>query len=311
VSKHINEVVPGRISFINKKLLAINYNFQSYINGKNLLSLSDIYFLLPISKEIEKNRNIQYYFSLLESILKTKTINPKMLITKFSESIKLIFYENTESYSLSKKYRSPELSNYVLRTNIFYKFLREINNINEVSDMVERKTSELLELIENRILFLEKNKNSDTSDSDVQEKKNKGKTITISNLKKLSEYLKDFQNIVNQEQKLSLILLGYLMGEVAKKQKSSGLANKPILKKVNFSGLNKKDIIKLSNEVYDKLIKYKISDYNEIILYAKDKILSLNIENWNLSKEENLYFIMSGYSVSQIWIENKEDNNGN
>lgn len=94
----------------------------------------------------------------------------------------------------------------------------------------------------------------------------------------------------------ALFLLGYLIGQIGstREQRESG---KPILNKVHFQGMDQGKVMRLANEVYEKLRQYKIADYNEAV-YAAMKTL-LDQEHAALSSpQENTYWLLSGYAYA-------------
>lgn len=94
------------------------------------------------------------------------------------------------------------------------------------------------------------------------------------------------------EEKIGLFLLGCLVSEIASAQKDRG---KPILNKINYSGMDLSKVIKLSTIVFEKLRQEKILQYNEM-LYS-ECMKYLNMPDKKLNKKENLFYILTGYSI--------------
>jgi len=69
---------------------------------------------------------------------------------------------------------------------------------------------------------------------------------------------------------------------------------------LNFNGIDKSKIIKLANEVYAKLEQEKIRKYHEGTYAEMKRLLDENLKNWRLNKNENLFYILSGYSYATI-----------
>jgi CRISPR-associated protein Csh1 len=110
---------------------------------------------------------------------------------------------------------------------------------------------------------------------------------------KLRAYLEELR--LNRGQR-ALFLLGYLIGRIGatREQHKSG---KPILNKVHFQGMDRGKVMRLANEVYEKLRQYKIAEYNEAV-YATMKAL-LDREHTTLnSPQENTYWLLSGYAYA-------------
>jgi len=96
----------------------------------------------------------------------------------------------------------------------------------------------------------------------------------------------------------TLFLLGYMVGNIGNSQNSSGHKTKPILNKINFQGMTVQSILRLTNEVFEKMIQYKILKYNESLFYHYKKMIDSYSQNWNLTNQENVFYILSGYSYA-------------
>ena len=57
-------------------------------------------------------------------------------------------------------------------------------------------------------------------------------------------------------------------------------------------------IIRLTNEVFEKMIQYKILKYNESLFYQYKKMIDTFSQGWNLTNQENVFYILSGYSFA-------------
>ena len=96
----------------------------------------------------------------------------------------------------------------------------------------------------------------------------------------------------------TLFLLGYLVGNIGNSQYRSGHKTKPILNKINFQGMTVQSILRLTNEVFEKMIQYKILKYNESVFHQYKKMIDTYSQNWNLTNQENVFYILSGYSFA-------------
>ncbi|MBZ4665033.1 TIGR02556 family CRISPR-associated protein [Mahella sp.] len=115
------------------------------------------------------------------------------------------------------------------------------------------------------------------------------------------------------EPKTALFLLGYLIGQVADGQRSSGMDNKPVLDKLNYQGMTKLRVWRLSDEVFEKLRQYKRFAYNEGIFAQHRMLMEKYISNWPLTDQENVFYILSGYAYNTLAAIKaaKERNNNN
>jgi CRISPR-associated protein Csh1 len=96
----------------------------------------------------------------------------------------------------------------------------------------------------------------------------------------------------------ALFLLGVLIGNVGNKQFKAGHKTKPILNKINFDGMNIQAIIRLTNEVFEKMIQYKILKFNESLFHQYKNIIDTKHQSWSLNNQENVFYILSGYSFT-------------
>lgn len=125
-----------------------------------------------------------------------------------------------------------------------------------------------------------------------------GKGMDTSTLR-LKEDLKQYiEKMSYDEQKSALFVLGYLIGEVGNAQYKRLDGNKPILNKLNFNGIDTSKLLRLTNDVYAKLNQEKIRNFNEVTYNELLKLLNSNLNSWKLNKDENLFYILSGYSYA-------------
>lgn len=117
---------------------------------------------------------------------------------------------------------------------------------------------------------------------------------------RVNENIKSYvSNMGYKDEECAMFLLGCLIGEVGNAQyRRMGEDKKPVLNKLNFGGIDKSKIVRLSNEVFNKLVQEKIRKYNEVTYAECKKLIDININSWKLNKHENLFYILSGYSYA-------------
>lgn len=126
--------------------------------------------------------------------------------------------------------------------------------------------------------------------------------------KEIEEYVREMGY---SEPKVAVFLLGYLIGEVGNAQFKKG-KTKPILNKITYQGMNAGKIMRLANEIFEKLKQYDKLSYNEKRFAEMKKLLDRHIENWELSDQENVFYVLSGYAYNTYRaIESKKDENKN
>ncbi|WP_461205018.1 TIGR02556 family CRISPR-associated protein [Clostridium sp. DL1XJH146] len=140
----------------------------------------------------------------------------------------------------------------------------------------------------------------------------KGEAMDISTLN-LKDDLKNYIDTMGySEEETALFLLGYLVGQVGNAQgKRSEERKKPILNKLNFGGIDKSKMIRLTSDIFNKLKQEKILRYNEGVFAETKRLIDANLNNWKLNKHENLFYILSGYSYSTTKLFGKKKEGGN
>ncbi len=127
-----------------------------------------------------------------------------------------------------------------------------------------------------------------------------GKVMDVDKLNLKGELKKFLKEMGYDEQKASMFLIGYLVGEVGSAQFDAGMKNKPILKKIVYQGMSIKRIVPFVNELFEKLTQYDKLRYNEQIFASAKSLLDKNIDSWKLSDKENVFYILSGYSFDTL-----------
>ena len=89
-----------------------------------------------------------------------------------------------------------------------------------------------------------------------------------------------------------------MIAEIGNAQYRKG-GSKPILGKITFQGMNKGKLKRLINEVFEKLIEYKLLSLNNEKKFAQCKwLMDKQIDHWPLSDQDNVFYVLSGYAYS-------------
>lgn len=120
-----------------------------------------------------------------------------------------------------------------------------------------------------------------------------------------------FNEFCFEEDKRALFYLGKLIRRVAEVQKKQNHGHKPVLSKINYSGMKLAEIKRLSIEIIDKLRQYNSKKYNafnfgETDLKCFEYYFCKNESKWSLTETENVFYIFSGYGMYWETIEQKE-----
>lgn len=97
----------------------------------------------------------------------------------------------------------------------------------------------------------------------------------------------------NDSQK-AMFYLGKILNSVAYAQQKKGYDSKPVLNKVNYNGMDRKTIIRLHKDLFDKCRQYGILSFNELQFSHFTQLF--NNERWSLKPEEALFYLLAGYS---------------
>ncbi len=105
----------------------------------------------------------------------------------------------------------------------------------------------------------------------------------------------DKQGVIDDAK--ALFYLGILINRVAIAQYNKEHKTKPILKKIQFQGMTKKEICKLYADVVEKLRQYdKITLFTEAIMNRFHYYFGNLDKQWDLNDQANVFYLMAGYS---------------
>jgi CRISPR-associated protein Csh1 len=105
------------------------------------------------------------------------------------------------------------------------------------------------------------------------------------------------------ETEIALFYLGRVLSSVAYAQYKKGHESKPVLNKINFNGMDADAIVRLSLDLREKTRQYNIHHKTE--WNFSEFTERFNEKDWSLSKEQNVFYLMAGYSFGLT----KSDNN--
>lgn len=275
IQMKITDVPPSRLVRINNVQLEL-YS-QKCIKTKYPISLKTIYHDLPvrIDKKTYLARDIDDVLTLFDAILKEKPMKKKPLMSKFVKMMKVILMEkNGYNYFGLSNFKKPNLNEKILEMNSIIELLEKLNVF------VKETSKEMTEMDKEAL-----------------------NGIPESTRKEIVDYWIE-KSVYNQFEARSLFLLGMLIAEVGNAQYSER-KSEPILKKVNFNGINTERIKFLISDVEGKMVNFKLlgdkKQFNKGIIYAMHHYYE-RCNDWKLTPDENVFFIMSGYSFKNTLI---------
>ncbi len=273
ILKLIKDVPPSRLEFIRDTVDEIdNLVDEKYGGNRNFkIDLNRIGSCIPIKKGV-KGSGFSRYLDIIDALFSNRIVDYNFLINQFTEVIKIIKYER-EGYNIRT---NGDLTDKILQLNFLLLFFHEQKILGGLNM-------------------------SEMSNANMGE-------VEVGMLPK--EILNYWSDVVlyKDEQKRVLFLLGYLVGEIGNAQSGAGHKKKPILDKINFQGMGLEKLIRLSDDVLEKLRQNKGSDGKTLLEHNENSysVLKLqmdnNIDMWNLSNQENVFYTLSGYAFSHYLV---------
>ena len=296
ILKLIPDVPPSRINILLLTANRIQDRAQKILGGKNsewYLGLDDMYYLFPVRKS--KNEFVDYkkVLEFYDALFTDKPVAYDFLIKQFVELAAIyrhgaicnynIGRRNCQENKWSEEKRDIALVKAVLKANLLLLYLKELTQLDGGLSMDEK-------------IFVEIISNLQRKKESVSGAKKKDIESQLHQYERLQRFIEEMGYSSLQ---IGLFLLGFLIGEIGRKQYNSQNKTKPILKKINYQGMDKAKILRLVNDVLEKLDQYKIlSYYNEVIYAEMKKLLDKNWQSWTISNEEAVFFVLSGYAYA-------------
>ncbi len=275
IVKMIKDVPPTRL----KEIITVINDIvnQKCISPKKPIDLFQIYRVIPIKidKKTRKAKGKNIILDIYDSIFLKTPIDRKIITHAFAQTIKYYFFE-TPGYNITDidtTYKMPRLIQKILMMNTVLEFLEKIFSLKRI------------EIINNNEGNMTKNDKEAPNLWDA-----------------IQSYWKD-KSAYNLNETKALFLLGIMVSDVGSAQFQKGLKTEPVLKKLNFDGMNRGRIMQLFNDVEGKLINYKKFPFDKNIdSKAKQFFDSTDSELWDLTPSENVFYIMSGYAFKKEFI---------
>lgn len=262
ILKLIKDVPPSRIDVINENIKKVGSIGDKIFGEDNrwYITLTKMYYLFPI--KVRRGQNIDYrkLLEFYDQIFSLKLISYDFLINQFIELAKVYRFEKFAYFNIKEVSDSSiGLAYTVLEANLLLLLLRKLG---------------LLSFDNRGEMMIEKKIAIDEG---------------------ILNYIKELNYTEPQQ---GLFMLGYLIGEVGNSQWIKGDTSKSILGKITFQGIDTNKLLRLCNDVFQKLREYRKLDYNEVNYFFMKNIVDKYIKRWPLSDQENVFYILSGYAFS-------------
>ena len=230
--------------------------------GKSLrFNLSSIYSMVPLRKDKEKKNDVLAIFKM---IFEKRKIDKSKIYKHFCDLILCHRYERYEGFKNIKK-TEIQYFDFAIR-DVVFKYLALITFLKQLNLLSDMERNEITLVA----------------------------TQEVPNEYRERIELFFTQMDYNTDQK-AMFYLGRILSSVAYLQKDK---NKTVLEKVNFSGIDKSDILRLRNSLIEKAQQYNKID--KVIFSDANFSEFFNYNNWRMKPEESVFFLLSGYSFGLI-----------
>jgi CRISPR-associated protein Csh1 len=270
VSKfHFQKVIQA-FSVVNWEMYSMNrvVDWDSVMTeyGKVVTyNFNTIYSIIPLRKNKEK-KNVA--LQLFKSILENRKVGKAQLFVHFCENVLCHYYERYSSYTNVRKY-GKDYFDFAVRDAVF-KYLAFFQVLKKL-----------------KLINMEQESNAIPAEEVVNDFDKR-----IENFFSRMEF--------NEPQK-AMFFLGRVLSSVKYMQRDK---KKTVIEKVNYNGMEKDQIMRLKNDLFDKARQYGKSD--KIIFNLSNFENHFKSKNWNMSPQEAVFYLLTGLSFG---IVKSDDNN--
>ncbi len=263
IINQIKDVSSFQLNKIWSTFKKAGIEYEDLISNKNaekkyLFNLNSIYYLIPVRKDDKEKKNAALL--LFKQLLENRKIDSSKLFKHFKNLILCHWYKRYDGYSN-------------IRPNEFYFGVKDA----VFKYLVLFQILESLNLLKNN-LFMETQKSTNPISS---------------NEDSINAFLSRMR--YGDDQK-ALFHLGRVLNSVAYAQKQKNHSSLPVLKKVNYNGMDKKSIMRFRKELAEKVSQYNLHGLVKKDFAAFTKCFPVN--EWTMNSEEAVFFILSGYSFN-------------
>ena len=297
----IEDIPVIKFVYVSDIIGEIRESLEGHIKN---FTLGNIYSIVPVRTNTKGEQlDIKKVISLYDAILSDQIIDRRTIFTYFTEAMdkgikqleksKIDNYTNLNVNYYKKNYDDSAIDFFIKRITMGY--------------LILLKTIEQLGLSSKTIFEGEGGRDMEQISTGIDK--------IDSSIKEIETFLEK-QNFSREGR--ALFYLGTLINRVAFAQYKKEHKTKPILKKIQFQGMNQKEILRLYYDVVEKLRQYEALSLYAEILINRFHFYFENIESdWGLDEHSNIFYIMAGYSYmvgrkgtgTEEKISDFEDNN--
>ena len=266
---------------IIKTLKKLNDEISFRYNTSDYYNFYSFFKYIPVKTDINKNDALE----LFKDIFEHRKIDKDILFKHFT---KYLIVQRSGQFA-NKKHRAYgniyeqnnfdyAISNAVLNYLVFIKLLKKLKLLNDNN--------------------MEENINIQKNGNDIKTR--------IENF---------FADMDYTDRQKGLFYLGRVLNQIAYAQVQSKHTTKPILNKLNYNGMDKDAVMRLYLDLQEKVRQYvsKINLNSVEFDFARfTRYFNPNAKKGELTPEENVFYILSGYSFGLMSSgDNKNENSEN
>ncbi len=267
VINHIKDINSAYLKKLIEVFGRTEFEFRSYIGGKSLFNLRSIYRMIPV-RDRQKSK-VNPVLNLFNDILEQKPIRQDLIFDHFITLVLCHWYGRSRAYTNIGESTSFDFSikDAVYKYSALIYALKQLN----LTDM-EKETAQ--------------QEDTESPKTDFQ--------------KRVDHF---FEKMDYSEQEKAMFYLGRVLSSVAYAQYKKGHESKPVLKKINFNGMDSQAVVRLSLDLSEKARQYTIHRETEWnFAHFRE---NFNEKDWPLTKEQNVFYLMAGYSFGLTKFDNQ------
>ncbi|MEX1211956.1 MAG: TM1802 family CRISPR-associated protein [Balneolaceae bacterium] len=268
VINHINDVNSAYLKKLIELFGKTSLQFRDYIGDRYGFNLQLIYRMIPV-RDGQKSK-LNPVLNLFKDILEQRPIKTDVLFDHFITLALCHWYGRYRAFpNIFDKFESFDfaIKDAVFKYSALIYALKQLNLI----DMEREITQE---------------ENNKITNSEFQQRINRF-----------------FEKMDYGNDEKAIFYLGRVLSSIAYAQYKKGHKSKPVLNKVNFNGMDVQAIVRLSLDMAEKARQYNIhreTDWD----FARFRE-RFNEKNWSLPKEQNVFYLMAGYSFGLTKSDNQ------
>ncbi len=274
------ETIEDVPTFRLQKIMDLFSRHQNYLKGKlKYMGLDTVYRIIPVKQNKKKEQlDIGRVLTVYKALLTGATIEVRTLfgyaVEALDKGLKQLAKDKIDNYdnlNLSW-YKGNEdffIKDVIFRYLVFLQVCQELN------------------ILDDQVFY----QNKEVNNSMAQSTGGSQMDIMVAQM----ESFLDRQGFTREAS--ALFYLGTLIRRVAIAQYKKEHKTKPILKKITFQGMSVRDVVRLYEDVVEKLRQYdKLTLFAETLMSRFHECFGKISKEWPLTEEENVFYIMAGYA---------------